>query len=110
MVAAIMLRAELAAAQWFKYRTYAGHVLVQGGAGDDQRGREAQELRPQADEEESDRGDQAAAAHHEREGQPSHFNLQNSVTEEQLIFAHIFPPFSHLGGGNVVFALFLCLT
>ncbi len=77
---------------------YASDV-VQGWAGDDQRGREAQELRPQADEEESDRGDQAAAAHHEREGQPSHFNLQNSVTEEQLIFAHIFPPFSYLMGG-----------
>ncbi len=52
-----------------QYGTNAGDV-VQGGAGDDKRGREAQELRPQADEEESDRGDQAAAAHHEREGQP----------------------------------------
>ncbi len=65
-----------------QFRTNAGDV-VQGGAGDDQRGREAQELRPQADEEESDRGDQAAAAYHEREGQSvSHFNLKNTVTEE----------------------------
>jgi hypothetical protein len=37
---ATLLRAELAAGQWFKCRTYAGR-MVQGGAGDDQRGREA---------------------------------------------------------------------
>jgi hypothetical protein len=32
-----LLRAELAAAQWFRCRTNAGDVVVQGGAGDDLR-------------------------------------------------------------------------
>jgi hypothetical protein len=100
---ATLLRADLASAQWFKCRTNAGDV-VQGGAGDDQRGREAQELRPQADEEESDRGDQAAAAHHEREGQSVILTLKFTIV-------HLFLPFFSIwGGANVVFALFLCLT
>ncbi len=71
-------------------------MLVQGGAGDDQRGREAQELRPQADEEESDRGDQAAAAHHEREGQPVIFTSRNLLQGNNLPFPAIF---FYLGGG-----------